>query len=200
MREVFLAMVPPEARDVLDVGCGGGGLSAQLKARGVRVTGIERNENSCAVARERLDEVIVGDAESADLPWPDGSFDCIIYADVLDCMVDPLSALERHRRCLKQNGHILASMANVRYYKVIAELVLAGTWNYTDGGILWRDHLRFFTLANMTQLFRDAGYEVVEIRRNVVAARLLRILNFLLFGAFKEFLTYQYYIKARRRS
>ena len=58
--------------------------------------------------------------------------------------------------------------------------------------------MRFFTLLSIKELFSRAGYEIVGIERNLVAARGFSLLNFLLFGMLKDFLTYQYYIKARK--
>ena len=66
------------------------------------------------------------------------------------------------------------------------------------GSLMDRSHLRFFALVNLRELFIKAGYEITEVRYNIVAARGLRILNLLLFGLLKNFLAYQYYIKARK--
>jgi len=122
----------------------------------------------------------------------------MLYADVLEHLTDPLRVLKEHKKYLSDEGFILASMPNVRYYKVILRLILGGTWDYVNAGILDKTHLRFFTLINMKELFGAAGLEVVEIRRNVVSARGFKVLNFFCFNLLKDFLTYQYYIKAKK--
>ena len=58
--------------------------------------------------------------------------------------------------------------------------------------------IRFFSLINIRELLEDAGYEIIEIRRNIVCKPFLKMLNFILFGALTEFLTYQYYVKAKK--
>ena len=197
-RDELLALVPSGARRILDVGCADGALGARLAAAGREVVGIERDERSCGVAKGRLSQALSGDIEKLQLPFPKVYFDCILYADVLEHLLDPLGLLKKHGDCLSPDGCVIASIPNIRYYKVIIRLVFGGTWDYVDKGILDKTHLRFFTLVNIKELFYSAGYEITEIKRNIVAARGFNILNFLCFGCLNDFLAYQYYIKARK--
>lgn len=197
-RDEFLCLVPDDAKRVLDLGCGDGTLGAQLKDRDREVVGIDRDEGLCSIARLKLDDVFVADMQDFRLPYPEGYFDCIIYGDVLDCLTDPLTVLKKHMFYLKDNGCVVASMANIRYYKVIIRLILGGTWDYVDDGILWKHHLRFFTLINIKELFHDAGCEIVKIKRNISAARGFKILDLLFLHRLREFLTYQYYVRAKK--
>jgi len=94
--------VPPTARRVLDVGCGTGRLGQGLKARqSCEVVGIEQNEQAAAVARTRLDVVHVGDFERLELQFPDGHFDAVVFADVLEHLLDPVAQLARVRPWLR---------------------------------------------------------------------------------------------------
>lgn len=197
-REDFLSFLPIGATRILDVGCADGGLSAGLRQKGLEVVGVEKDKTACAKARERLSQVFLADIEKFDLPYPKEYFDCIIYADVLEHLIGPSALLKKHKDYLSDSGYIIASIPNIRYYKVILRLVIGGTWDYTEGGMLDESHMRFFTLININELFAEAGYEIVDIGRNIVAARGFKALNFLLFGRLKDFLTYQYYIKARK--
>lgn len=197
-REYFLSLVPPGAKKVLDVGCADGGLSASLRQKGAEVIGLEKDKDSCTKAEERLSKVFLADIEKFDLPYPKEYFDCIIYADVLEHLLDPSALLKKHIDHLHDSGYTVASIPNIRYYKVIIRLAIGGTWDYSDDGLLDKSHVRFFTLLNIKELFSRAGYEIVGIERNLVAAQGFRLLNFLLFGMLKDFLTYQYYIKARK--
>lgn len=198
VRDRFLSLVPVDARRILDVGCADGGLSATLRQKGTEIVGLEKNEDSCEKARARLSRVFLADIEKFDLPYPNKYFDCILYADILEHLVEPLALLKKHRDYLSADGCVVASIPNIRYYKAIFRLAIGGVWDYPDGGILDESHLRFFTLTNIKELFAGAGYEIVDIGRNIVAARGFRVLNFLLFGRLNDFLTYQYYIKARK--
>lgn len=197
-REEFLSLVPLDAKKVLDVGCGSGGLGSVLRKKGIEVIGIENTEGLCKEASEKLNQAFLADIEKFQLPFSKGYFDCIIYGDVIEHLIEPLAVLKDHKEYLSDNGHVIASVPNVRYYKLITKLVFSGKWDYMDKGILDRSHIRFFALINLRELFIEAGYEITEVRYNIVAARGLRILNLLLFGLLKDFLAYQYYIKARK--
>jgi spore maturation protein CgeB/Flp pilus assembly protein TadD len=161
-REEIAALVPQSATSILDVGCAAGETGKLLKELGfARVVGIERDEENAARARELLDEVIVGDVEQMEIPFERGSFDCIIFADVLEHLIEPGDVLRRFRDYLSPQGVVIASIPNVRNFLVIHNLV-EGYWRYTDEGILDRTHLRFFTITEIEAMFDDAGYEIVK--------------------------------------
>ena len=197
-RDDFLDLVPRGTRRLLDVGCGSGGLSIRLKEKGIETVGVEKDKKLYSLAKEKLDAVILGDIENLKLNYPEGYFNCILYADILEHLIEPLNILEKHKIYLQKDGCVIASVPNVRYYKIILRLILSGVWDYNDAGMLDSTHVRFFGLVNIVELFEKAGYEIVEIRRNVIAARGFRVLNFIFFNNLKDFLTYQYYIKAKK--
>ena len=158
-RPEIQALVPTTARRVLDVGCGAGRLGEALKATAPReVIGIECDPAQAARARARLDEVLVGDAETLALPFPPGTFDCVICADVLEHLRDPWALLARLRPLLAPQGLLLASIPNAQFVQVLWELA-QGRWSYQPAGILDRTHLRFFTRREFRRALRAAGFQ-----------------------------------------
>lgn len=196
-RTDIFKLVPRDARRVLDVGCGTGTLGKRLKDLGMELIGIERDPDSCKEAERYLDKAICCDAENAELDFEEKSFDCIIYGDILEHFYDPQAVLKKYRRYLKDDGFIVASIPNVRYYKMLIRL-LCGTWDYVDSGMLDISHIRFFTLINIKEMFCEAGFEICSIGRNIVSSRGFRVLNFIFLNLLRDFLTYQYYIVARK--
>lgn len=196
-RNDILRLIPNGAKRILDVGCGNGALGKELKKMRMEVVGIEMDAGAFEEAKVNLDNALLGDVEKISLPFPEGYFDCIIFADILEHLHEPKTALERYRRYLNNDGCVISSIPNVRYYKVIIRL-LKGAWDYADAGPLDKSHLRFFTLINIKEMFEAAGYEIERVGRNIVAARGFEILNFLFFNKLKEFLTYQYYVIAKK--
>ncbi len=164
VRNDLIPIIPEDARCILEVGCGAGKTGQELKKRnGAFVAGIELNSNAANEAKSVLDDVLNGDIEKIDIPYSDGSFDCVLFADVLEHLVDPLSALIKVRRLLKKHGTLVASIPNVQFHGVIHQLI-EGNWTYEKEGILDETHLRFFTLKEIEKLFFRAGYSIQGIR------------------------------------
>lgn len=100
----------PDAR-ILDAGCGTGGLIRRLASArpGWRWTGVDVEPLACALARERTTGAIV-EARVEQLPFPDGSFDAVVAADVLFHVDDEAAALREFRRVLLPGGRLVVNV------------------------------------------------------------------------------------------
>src|SRR4051812_36860084 len=117
-RPEILVHVPATARRVLDLGCATGTTGAALKARQpAHVTGIELEPAYAQEAGQRLDEVITGDVEHAE---PDGTYDTLIAADILEHLKDPWTALRRYAQRLDRHGTAVVSLPNVGHWSTYA--------------------------------------------------------------------------------
>ncbi|VAX34436.1 hypothetical protein MNBD_NITROSPIRAE03-517, partial [hydrothermal vent metagenome] len=142
-------------------------LGGRLLEKGaIEVVGIEFSPDVCEKAERNLTEVICGDIEEINLPFDEGYFDCMILADILEHLKDPLSTLKKLRKHLSDSGCVVASIPNVRYHGIINMLV-EGHWKYEDCGILDRTHLRFFTKNEIESLFKEAEFEITGITANI---------------------------------
>ena len=189
-----LALVPEDARRVLDVGCAAGNLGAAIKQTrpGAVVHGVETEPNAARMARERLDRVFEADLNQA-VPMLDGPYDCITCGDVLEHLIDPWSALAGLVGQLAAGGRVVASIPNVRHYKVLRDLVLRGRFRYREAGIMDSTHLRFFTLTEMKRLFDGAGLRVVAQRPRLIGGNaVIRLLDGALLGRLEELRAVQY--------
>jgi GT2 family glycosyltransferase/2-polyprenyl-3-methyl-5-hydroxy-6-metoxy-1,4-benzoquinol methylase len=161
------ALVPESARRVIDFGCAGGALGRALKASrpSIEVRGIEPVAEQAERARKVLDDVMIGGADDP-LPasWP--APDCIVFADVLEHLVDPWSAVRRARELLRPGGTLVVSIPNVLHHSVVRDLA-RGRFDYRDAGVLDRTHLRFFTAATARELVEQAGFQVERMERVV---------------------------------
>jgi len=200
-------LISPNARLVLDVGCSTGKLGESIKVKyGAYVVGIELSEEMADIAKTCLDKVLVGSVSSILLENQlDGySFDTIIFGDILEHLVDPWETLKASNRYLKEEGYVIASIPNVRFIGTIINILFKGQWPHRERGIHDKTHLRFFTLKSIKEMFLDAGYEIIKLRRNYrfidKPHYINRISKYFALPILKGFLTYQYLIVAKKIS
>ncbi len=191
------ALVPAECGRVLEIGCGCGQLGRLLRQRGHHVTGIELVPEMAETARRCLDRVMTADVERAGFPFPPASFDAIVFADVLEHLVDPWRVLREAVGVLSDEGVVVASIPNVQNIDVLRRL-LCGRWDYRERGILDFGHLRFFTLRSISQLFAQANLKVIHVGHRYRRSWQRELLCFLTAGRARGWWTRQYLIVGRR--
>lgn len=149
-------------QSVLELGCASGYFSKELVQEGCQVVGVEIDAEAARLARQFCSEVIVGDLNTLEgIGYPESSFDVVLLADVLEHLVDPVGALRRWARYVKNDGRVMVSIPNVANWWTRREL-LCGRWDYADSGILDRTHLHFYTRKTARQLMHQAGLEIVQ--------------------------------------
>jgi len=144
-----------------------------------------------------LDQVVIGDVQTMNIPFQKNYFDTIIFADVLEHLIDPGAVLLKLKPFLKPGGEIVTSIPNMRHYTVIWRLIKEG-WKYDEFGLFDKTHFRFFSLLSMIELLKGAGYSIEQVKPRIGASRKMVLLNQLCFGKLEEFVAYQYIFKARK--
>lgn len=162
-RPEMLSFVPAHCRRVLDVGCGAGAFGESLKqTRKIEVWGVEPVSSAAAKASSKLDHVINGPFDP-EIGLPGGTFDCVVFNDVLEHMVAPEEALRYAKVLLSPGGVIVASIPNIRNLPVLWQLLFHARWEYADCGVLDKTHLRFFTESSILKMFEGEGYSLESI-------------------------------------
>jgi 2-polyprenyl-3-methyl-5-hydroxy-6-metoxy-1,4-benzoquinol methylase len=189
-RPEMLAFIPTKQKYYLDVGCSSGNFAELIKNRNPQSTvwGIELYREAAKIAEKKIDRVINKTAEMALEDLPDNLFDCVIFNDVLEHLVDPYAFLESIKCKLSKNATIIASIPNMRHYEVLYELLFQKEWRYRDsGGVLDKTHLRFYTISSMQRMFEEAGYQVEKIEGLKGCRKIkIRILSWLTFGFLED--------------
>lgn len=207
-RRDIQSLIPASVRNVLDVGCSVGSLGAAIKEKsgGAQVFGIELSEQMAEEANACLDKVFQGDvAEVIRSGQLDGfTFDAIIFADILEHLIDPWTVLREIKKHLNPKGIIVASIPNIRNLDTIFNLVVKGYWPYRERGIHDATHLRFFTKKNIIELFEAADLSISYIQTNYRLVEKPNIINglarFFAFPIIKNFLAFQYLIKSHHKA
>jgi 2-polyprenyl-3-methyl-5-hydroxy-6-metoxy-1,4-benzoquinol methylase len=197
-RVEVVAKLPRPLGAVLDVGCGAGGVGRSLRAAGAeRVEGVEVHAEVAEQAREVYDVVHVGDvAELLEEGQIEGPFDTLVLYDVLEHLVDPARVLRALHGVAMPGARIHVSVPNARHWSLLRDLVLRGTFGYTEWGHRDASHLRWFTRRDMESLLEREGWGVVEsspavLGRGATLDRLTR-------GGLTEFLALQWHVLGRQ--
>jgi 2-polyprenyl-3-methyl-5-hydroxy-6-metoxy-1,4-benzoquinol methylase len=197
-RVEVVAKLPRPLGAVLDVGCGAGGVGRSLRAAGAeRLEGVEVHPEVAEEAREVYDLVHVGDvAELLEEGRIAGPFDTLVLYDVLEHLVDPARVLRALHGVATPDARIHVSVPNARHWSLLRDLVLRGTFGYTEWGHRDASHLRWFTRRDMESLLERDGWGVVEsspavLGRGATLDRLTR-------GRLTEFLALQWHVLGRQ--
>ena len=163
-RREMLKYIPLQSKTILDIGCGEGLFGGIVKKRNLsEVWGVELDANIGKKACNILDKVIIGNILNIAPEIPNNYFDCIVLNDILEHLVDPYSLLVELKNKINQNGIIVCSIPNIRYFHVLKELILEKQFRYKDLGVLDRTHLRFFTYESIKEMFKNLHYEIIII-------------------------------------
>lgn len=146
-------------KDVLDVGCGPGALTAELVRRlGVEhVTSIDPSESFVEACRARHPGVDVRLGRAEELPYPDDRFDAALAQLVLHFVSDPPAAAAEMRRVVRPGGLVAASVwdisAGMRMLRVFWDSAKVVRPSAPDEARTQR----FSREGEIAELFRAAG-------------------------------------------
>jgi SAM-dependent methyltransferase len=111
-RDAFLELVPEPGRRTLDLGCGEGRLSRDLKALGHSVVGVDVSATMLAAAREADPSIETHLADAAALPFADAAFDCVIAFMSLQDVDDFEQAIRESARVLEPGGRLCLAIVH----------------------------------------------------------------------------------------
>lgn len=194
---VVLSLLQP-ARRMLEVGCAEG-LLAQMAVQWNLFTemyGIELHPSSAEKAKQWYSAVFTSDIESFDLSQVPKA-DAIVCADVIEHLVDPWSTFSRFVQKLEDHGYFILSIPNARHVRVWGGLVFKGRFDYHESGVLDKGHLRFFALTNLEELFESNDLYIEKMVCNMAPKG--RMINQLSLGLLREFFTFQYVFRLRKK-
>ena len=168
-RPELVAQLPARLGRVLDVGCGAGGVGRAVRDRAEQLTGIELNAEAAAIARQAYDEVLTSRVEDA-LEELEGPYDTILAYDVLEHLQDPAAVLIGLRRVAADGALLHVSIPNARHWTLVRDLVVRGTFGYTEWGHRDRTHLRWLTRRDLVELLEETGWRVERTQHGQLSA------------------------------
>lgn len=111
-RDRFLELLPPPGRLTVDVGCGEGRLSRQLKELGHAVLAVDRSATMVRYAREADPELDIREADAVSLPLEDGAADLVVSFMSLMNTDDLGAAVREAARVLAPDGRYCVAIVH----------------------------------------------------------------------------------------
>lgn len=192
--------------NILDIGCACGAGLACIKGKypHANIYGVEIVSKVASIAKSVTD-VICGDIEQMEFPWPENFFDYIIMGDVLEHLHEPSIVLKKLYQHVKQNGHIIVSIPNMKHYSVMLPLIIRDEFTYSDAGILDTTHLKMYTEVEIRKLLSNAKYQIegfyyaIQGEPEEAIDKIIDLLVSLSVSKDKtKYLAYQYIVKAKK--
>jgi 2-polyprenyl-3-methyl-5-hydroxy-6-metoxy-1,4-benzoquinol methylase len=160
---VHLYEFVPEKSRVLDIGCSSGHFGQVLiNEKGCEVTGLDIDAPDIALAKKVLTKAYVRNIEREEITDL-GKFDVIVFADVLEHLLDPVTALEKAKKQLKKGGRVVFSIPNMAHISVRLQL-MKGFFEYMPIGVLDRTHLHYYDEIEVKHIFSEAKMAIQEIK------------------------------------
>lgn len=177
----LLALMPPGARRVVEVGCMHGALAQACRGAnpGVHYTGIDIDPDYARAAAAHCDHAIAADIEKLDDAAYGALFpsDCWVFGDCLEHLRDPWQVLRRLRQSIDADGSLLVCLPNAQHWSVQWRLA-TGQFRYESSGLLDRTHLRWFTRITMLEMFQQSGWQVEQgLSRRIEAPQQAQMLE-----------------------
>lgn len=144
---------PISERRILDFGSGWGFFLADAKARGWMPCGLEPLPASSVYARATFGLDIVTDTLRED-SFPPDSFDAITSFQVFEHLPYPKEDLRRLYKMLRPEGTVLIEVPNFETWTM---RILRSKHRH-----FVQDHLNFFSIATLSRLLADSGFEVID--------------------------------------
>jgi SAM-dependent methyltransferase len=173
----LIAKISPS--HVLDLACGRGVLLQHLAAILPKATlvGADIAPSSLEYVKDLGFEAHVADI-SRGLPFADEQFDCVIFGELIEHLVDPDFALQQISRVLSRGGQLILTTPNLAswfnrllllagiqpiatetslYVNLGRRIRFLGQWRPTQG------HLKLFTRDALLEMLQGNGYRVSHV-------------------------------------
>ena len=202
-REDMRRFLPDNIRSILDIGCAAGNFLGTLDIPDIYRAGIEPDVESYEEAKGKIEECFNSPfneelVQVIENRSPHNRFDCIVFNDVLEHLVDPWHALQLAKRILEVDGVIVASIPNILFYSNIVNMIRTQDFKYENAGIMDITHLRFFSRKSIIRMFEETGYDLLNIEGISSATSLkFELLNILFMNKFADLKYMQFAVVAR---
>lgn len=162
---VILRNIKPHSK-IYEFGCAHGRMTKYLAQKlncHVDICEIDAEAGlmASAFASNYLVGTTHGDFTKSNFEWNKPYYDYVIFADVLEHLINPKKYLEKSKNLLRKDGSIWISIPNIAHNSILIDL-----WNnkfkYREHGLLDKTHLTFFTRESLLEMVTECGLHIVN--------------------------------------
>lgn len=148
-----------EASDILEFGPGNGRMTSYLmEQKKCNVSIVEFDKELYDHVRQFSTDAFYGNIDDGNwMEYFSGkTFDYIIFADVLEHLMNPKKTLKEVKPFLKENGQILITFPNLAHNSVLIDL-FNNRLHWNETGLLDETHKSFYLQDGFEKLFSELG-------------------------------------------
>ena len=155
VRLTVLAMLPPAARTIVELGANDG-----MLARGCVEADPRRRYRSAGSHPDKGRQVDI-DALDDSYFRDHADADCWILDQALERSADPKQLLQRIRKFLRADACVIVVVPNAQHWSMQLRLA-AGDLQYADAGLLSAGQRHWFSRTSLLSLLSQAGYQMAQ--------------------------------------
>lgn len=148
-----------DSANVLDVGCGPGGMPAYFQDQGSRVSGCDLDTAAISYGKEQGVPLQVGTVDELDLDWKP---DVVILSHIVEHFLSPVEDLRRIRELLHEDSVVYIGLPGVKWLSRFRTYYGADFLKQLQNA-----HTYYFTETSLNNMMRKAGFEAIDIDEHI---------------------------------
>lgn len=168
--------------DVLEVGCGSGGISLPLSSLGCKIRAFDVDESAVSNLENQIKEKKIGNmVVSVDNAYSfndNVQYDIVITSEVFEHLIDPIKMAMNIKKRMKKNSQIIVTVPNgygpwemknrifvypITHNNIIRKKILNKP-SYVEGD--GPEHCQYFTKRRILELFSVLGFQEVSFKKS----------------------------------
>lgn len=157
--------ISQDRKRIFELGCGNGAVAEVLTRQGYQLTGVDVSVQGVDQAQRRHPHLSLQLGSAYDhLADIYGRFPVVISLEVVEHLYDPRAFARTLFDLVEPSGTAIVSTPYHGYWKNLA-MALTGRLDH-HFTVLWdHGHIKFWSIATLSQLLREAGFHSITFRR-----------------------------------
>lgn len=161
--EDILKMFPPNAKQILSIGCGWGAMEVRLKKQGAEVTAIPLDSVFGAAAARWGINVVYGTLAECLSHLQNRKFDGVVMTDLLHLLPNPEQVIEQCGRLVGPGGTLVIGGPNFDRLPILIKRVL-GKGDYRKLRSYDQSGINVIGPTDITKRLKSAGFSITTVQ------------------------------------